>query len=243
MNVGAGVGVGVRGCLVTGTDTGVGKTVVAAAILARLCADGVDARACKPVVTGTATPDGPEAMADHVLLAACTGQTPDAVCPRTYADAVSPHLAAADAPLDPDALVAHAREVAAGADVLVAEGVGGLLVPLTPQFSMCDYAVALGLPIVVAARPSLGTISHTRLTVAVARAAGLELRGVVMTPWPAEPTLMQRDNASTVAACCDVAVWPLPELAAVVPDDLAAAAAAWPVADWVAMPRGGPSAR
>lgn len=236
----AGVGLGVRGCLVTGTDTGVGKTIVAAAILARLRADGVDARACKPVVTGTDGPDGPGAMPDHVLLAACTGQAPEAVCPRTFASAVSPHLAAAGAPLDPDALVAHARDVAAGTDVLVAEGVGGLLVPLTPQFSVCDYAVALGLPVIVVARPGLGTISHTRLTVQGARAAGLTVRGVVMTPWPPEPTPMQRDNARTVAACCDTAVWPLPELPAVTPDELAAAAATWPVADWVATSGGDP---
>ncbi|MCW2999056.1 MAG: dethiobiotin synthase [Solirubrobacterales bacterium] len=230
--------VAARGCFVTGTDTGVGKTVVAAAIAAALHASGVRVAACKPVVTGIDEPGPAGVPADHQLLAACTGQAPGDVTPVTFGAAVSPHLAAGATgrPLDPEALLQHARTVAAGADVLVAEGVGGLLVPLTPQWSVCDYAVGLGLPLVVVARPGLGTINHTLLTIGAARGAGLDVRAVVMTPWAAQPTPMEDDNARTVTAWSGVPVLTLPRLPALTPAHLAAAGSAWPLADWVSPP-------
>src|SRR5262249_10647219 len=82
---------------------------------------------------------------------------------------------------------AGARRVASGADALVVEGVGGLLVPLTTGYAVRDFALDLELPLVVAARPGLGTINHTLLTLEAARAAGLTVRAVVITPWPAAP--------------------------------------------------------
>jgi len=224
----------IRGCLVTGTDTGVGKTLVAAAILTTLRRQGHRVAAVKPVVTGT--DERSAAPADHELLASCTGQDPHEVTRVTFGPPVSPHLAAAGAPLDAEALLAHARAVARTADVLVAEGVGGLLVPLTLKWSVCDYAAALGLPIVVVARPGLGTINHTRLTIAVARASGLAVAAVVLNRWPAAPTAVQCNNAQTIAALTGVGVWTMPELAALTADALAAAARSWPLAVWTQMP-------
>lgn len=226
-----------RGCFVTATDTGVGKTVVAAAICAALRAQGTRVAAHKPVVTGVDEPDPAAPMADHALLAACTGQAPEAVTPVAFGPAVSPHLAAslAGTTLDPEALVAAAHSSADGAEVLVAEGVGGLLVPLTPAYSVRDHAVALGLPLVVAARPTLGTINHTLLTLAAARDAGLAVRAVVLTPWPAVPSAMEADNAATIGALGEVAVVTLPPVAPVAPGTLATAVAAagWPIDDWL----------
>jgi dethiobiotin synthetase len=192
--------VAVRGCFVTGTDTGAGKTVVAAAIAAALRARGVRVAAWKPVVTGIDEPDPGGWPADHELLAAAAGGRVDAVTSATFGPAVSPHLAAelAGRTLSLDALAAAGRAAAAGADVLVAEGVGGLLVPFG-DFDVRDLALALGLPLVVAARPGLGTINHSRLTLEVARAAGLDVRAVVLTPWPAEPSVMERSNRATIA--------------------------------------------
>ena len=102
---------------------------------------------------------------------------------------MSPHLAAelAGEEIEPERLLAAARAAAAGADALVCEGVGGLLVPLSPRYLVRDLAVDLGLPLVVAASPGLGTINHTLLTIEAARAAGLEVAAVVLTPWPDEP--------------------------------------------------------
>jgi dethiobiotin synthetase len=198
-----------RGVFVTGTDTGVGKTVVAASIVTTLRAHGEPVRAFKPVVTGTDEPD-PVWPADHELLARAAGMDAREVTPVTFAPAVSPHLAAelAGARIEPADLVAHARALG---EPLVAEGVGGLLVPLTTGYSVRDLAVDLGLPLVIAARPGLGTISHTLLTIEAARAAGLEVRCVVMTPWPDEPDAMQRSNRATVEQLGAVSVHGLPQ--------------------------------
>lgn len=190
-----------RGCFVTGTDTGVGKTVLAAAIAAALHADGERVAAFKPVVTGVDEPD--ELWpADHELLASVTGARPREVCATTFGPAVSPHLAArlAGVELSLAAMVTAAHAAARHADVLVVEGVGGLLVPLNASHCIRDLAGALGLPVVVAARPGLGTINHSLLTVEAARAAGLDVRAVVLTPWPDEPTVMQRCNRDTISA-------------------------------------------
>lgn len=222
-----------RGCLVTGTDTGAGKSVVAAALCAAMVAAGRLVAAFKPVVTGLDEPAG-RWPADHVLLAAVTGARPEDVCARTFGPAVSPHLAArlAGATISLDALVAGARAAAAGADVLVVEGVGGLLVPLHDEHDVRDLAVALGLPVVIAARPGLGTINHSLLTIEAARAAGLDVRAVVLTPWPAAPTVMQRSNRETIARRGRVDVATLREVACSV-EALAAAGAELPWASWL----------
>jgi dethiobiotin synthetase len=138
--------------------------------------------------------------ADHELLAAAAGMDSDAVAPLRFGPAVSPHLAAALAgtSIDPAALVAgaHAEDRAA---TLIVEGVGGLLTPLSEDYSVCDLAVALALPVVIAARPGLGTINHTLLTLRAARGAGLEVRAIVLTPWSAQPSTLERSNSSTIA--------------------------------------------
>lgn len=220
------------GLFVTATDTGVGKTVVASAICAVLAARGETVRAWKPVVTGTGEPE-PGVPMDHVLLAACTGQRPEEVTPNTFGPAVSPHLAAAATPLDPVALEASAAAAAPEDGTLVVEGVGGLLVPLTDEgYDLRALAVALGHPVVVAARPGLGTINHTLLTLEAARAAGLVVAGVVMTPWPRAPSTMEASNARTIAALGGVEVSFLPH-APLTPAGLAAAGADLPLARWL----------
>jgi dethiobiotin synthetase len=225
--------VSLQGCFVTGTDTGAGKTVVAAAIAAALRAAGVRVAAFKPVVTGL----GEAAAvwpADHELLAAATGARAQDVCAATFAPAVSPHLAAelAGEELALDALAGAARAAAADAEALVVEGVGGLLVPLSPRHDVRDLAIALGLPLVIAARASLGTINHSLLTLAAARAAGLDVRSVVLTPWPAEPSVMERSNRATIARRGAVDVWTLPPTTPAV-EDLASAGARLPVSEWL----------
>jgi dethiobiotin synthetase len=227
-----------HGCFVTGTDTGAGKTVLAAAIAAALHADGVRVAAFKPVVTGLAEPAG-SWPADHELLAAATGARPQDVCAATFEPPVSPHLAAALAgeELALDALAAAARAAAEDADALVVEGVGGLLVPLSPDHDVRDLAVVLGLPLVVAARPGLGTINHSLLTIEAARAAGLDVRAVVLTPWPREPSVMERSNRATIARRGGVEVWTLPEVTPAV-ENLARAGARLPVTAWLGPGRG-----
>ena len=220
-----------RGVFVTGTDTEVGKTVVAAAITAAAVAKGMQVAAFKPVVTGLDEPvvDWPR---DHELLAsvANTGQSPDDVAPHRFGPAVSPHLADANREIDADTLVAKAHTAANRGEALVVEGVGGLLVPLTNDYLVRDFAGELSLPVVIAARPGLGTISHSLLTIEAARAVALRIQAVVLTPWPDEPSAMERSNMETIERFGEVPVIGLPRTN---PAGLAEAGAVLPVSDWL----------
>lgn len=141
---------------------------------------------------------------------------------------MSPHLAAALAgeEISPEALIAAAQSD----DFVIAEGVGGLLVPITKDFLVRDLAVALGLPLVIAARPGLGTINHTLLTLEAARGAGLRVAAVVMTPWPERPSAMELSNRQTVEQLGGVPVHGLPPTT---PAALAEAGAALPIDGWL----------
>ncbi len=224
-----------RGLFVTATDTGVGKTVVAASILAALRARGERVAAFKPVLTGTDEPPDPAWPPDDALLAAAAGMRAEDVAPARFGPPVSPHLAAAlaGAPLDPDALRTAFAERAAEADVVIAEGVGGLLVPLAPDYLVRDLARDLALPLVIVARPGLGTINHTLLTLEAARAVGLAVAGIVITPWPDAPSAMEEDNRATIAHLGDIDVATLPHMPRADPALMVAAVAALPLDRWL----------
>jgi dethiobiotin synthetase len=168
-------------------------------------------------------------------LARVTGQQPEAVAPLRFRPAVSPHLAAelAGVTIEPRELLGAARRAAQFADVVVAEGVGGLLVPFAPDYLVRDLARDLALPVVIAARPGLGTINHSLLTVEAARSAGLQVRAVVMTPWPDDPTPLELSNRATIARAGGVEVAGLPFVSAPEPAMLAAAGAQLPIDEWL----------
>jgi dethiobiotin synthetase len=212
-----------KGFFVTGTGTEVGKTVVAATLAHDLRLQGSTVAVFKPAVTGLDEPGEP----DHALLrrAAGSAQSDEEIAPYRYGPPASPHLAAAQAgdEIDPERLRQTALSAAAGADVLVCEGVGGLLVPLTwrispltgeqrATYTVRDLAVDLGLALVVAASPGLGTINHTLLTIEAARAAGLSVAAVVLTPWPEEPSAIERSNQETIESLGEVPVQTLRQL-------------------------------
>jgi dethiobiotin synthetase len=232
-----------RGLFVTGTGTGVGKTVLSAALLASMSAAGERVRAHKPVVTGLDDVPAPRSPGqgspvtwppDHELLAGVAGMSPEEVAPLRYGPAVSPHLAAALAgeEIDLTGLVALARAAGAGGGTTIVEGVGGLLVPLTEDLTVRDLAVALGLPVLIAASPELGTINHTLLTLDVARAAGLDVRAVVLTPWPETPGDLERSNRDTIARMGGVEVVELDRVPSSTAADLACAGDALPWRRW-----------
>jgi dethiobiotin synthetase len=227
-----------RGCFVTGTDTGVGKTVLAAAIVATLRSHDVAVRVLKPVITGLDQPADPDWPHDHELLARIAGCAPEQVALVGYGPPVSPHLAAELAGGETASIASLSRDVrgAAGPDsVLVVEGVGGLLVPLGVGADADVRALAgeLGLPVVIAARPGLGTINHTLLTLEAARLAGLQVAGVVLTPWPDQPGVIERSNLETIARLGAVGVATLGFVASPEPGALVAAAAGLPLDRWL----------
>ena len=200
------------GVFVTGTGTEVGKTVVAAVIAHTLAGEDKRVTVFKPAVTGLEEEGEP----DHALLrrAARSEQSDNEIAPYCYGPPMSPHLAAelAGEQIQPARLLDAARAAATGSDALVCEGVGGLLVPLAMDYLVRDFAADLGLPLVVAASPALGTINHTLLTIEAARSAGLEVAAVVLTPWPEKPGRIEESNRETIAALGQVQVETLPRL-------------------------------
>jgi dethiobiotin synthetase len=212
-----------RGVFVTGTGTEVGKTVVAAAIANTARRSGDRIAVFKPAVSGLVDyPLVPETWAsaprlpDHALLrlAAGSAQGDDEVAPYRYGPPVSPHLAAelAGEPIDPDLLRGAALAATQDADLLVCEGVGGFLVPLTPAYLVRDLACDLRLPVVIVAQAALGTINHTLLTIEAVRTAGLEVASVVLNRWPDDTSAMERSNLETIERLGRVRVETLPPL-------------------------------
>jgi dethiobiotin synthetase len=215
-----------RGVFVTGTGTEVGKTVVAAALARSLARAGERVAVFKPVVTGLDEPG----EGDHELLRRAAGsrQDDDQVAPYRYGAPVSPHLAAelAGETIEPGLLIQRARQAAGSADVLVCEGVGGLLVPLTGGYQVRDLARELELPLVIAAPPALGTINHTLMTVESARAVGLQVACVVLTPWPGRPGRVEESNRLTIASLGSIPVETLERIDLARPDSWPAGPAA-----------------
>jgi len=236
----------VRGLFVTGTDTGVGKTVLSAALLAAIAAEGGSVSAHKPAVTGLDEPGegGTNGVwpPDHELLAAAAGMDAERVAPFRYGPAVSPQLAAelTGERIDRDRLLAAGAAAIGNGNggapqrTLIVEGVGGLFSPLAEDFTVCDLAAAMRLPLLIAARPGLGTINHTLLTLQVARAAGLKVVAVVLTPWPEEPSILERSNRETIARMGEVKVEVLPAVSGPDRAELARAGASLPWRDWFA---------
>lgn len=234
-----------RGLFVTGTDTGVGKTILSAALVAAIAAErqsaaegqpeGQAVLACKPVVSGLDEAPAGAWPHDHELLADMAGMEPEEVAPLRYGPAVSPHLAAAlvGERIDPAGLVEHARALGRRGTLII-EGVGGLLVPLGEQCTVRELAVELDLPLLITARAGLGTINHTLLTLLAARAAGLDVRAVVLTPWPEQPSAMERSNRETIARLGEVEVAGLSPVASPDRSELARAGARLPWRRWLA---------
>jgi dethiobiotin synthetase len=225
----------VRGLFVTGTDTAAGKTVVAAAVVAALRSRGETVTALKPVITGLDEPPDSSWPHDHEVLAAACGRPAGEVALVRYGPPVSPHLAGAlsGRELDPARLVRDILAQGPEDELLVVEGAGGLLVPLRGSYDMRALALDLELAVVIAARPGLGTINHTLLTVEAARRAGLEVTAVVITPWPAAPGVIEESNRATIAELGEVEVAVLPWIARPDPELLAAAGLKLPLDGWL----------
>jgi len=169
-----------RGFFVTGTDTGVGKTVVSCALVRALRAQGSDVGAMKPVETGV-TEAGP---LDAIALRAAAGNRDplDEVCPQRFALPAAPTVAADAEGRSVDIEAVHKAYAALVArhELMIVEGAGGMLVPAADGVTMVDLAGALELPLVLVARAALGTINHTLLSLEVAELRNVTLAGVVI---------------------------------------------------------------
>jgi dethiobiotin synthetase len=184
----------VSALFVTGTDTGVGKTFVACALATAFRVRGRRVAVMKPVETGVV--GEPE---DAMRLRAAAGDPAplDEICPYRLRAPLAPAVAAhmEGVRIDVERLVALVRRRMAVADVLLVEGAGGLLVPLVDRMTWADFAARLALPVLIVAANRLGTINHCALTAQAAAAAGLGVRGFVLS----QPTRTSDESTATNA--------------------------------------------
>lgn len=176
------------GIFITGTDTGVGKTVVAAGLALALKARGLKVGVMKPVATGCHGTDKRLVPMDAVyLLEAGENEYPALTSPSRFRNPLAPSVAAVleKKEVDLDAILRAYREMQKHYDFIIAEGVGGLLVPLKSNYYVANLIREFRLPVIIVARPGLGTINHTLLTIDAALIRGFELRGIIFNRLPA----------------------------------------------------------
>ena len=220
-----------RVVVVTGTDTGVGKTVVTAALAAAYVGQGRSVGVVKPAQTGV----GPDEAGDLDEVRRLAGPV-TTVEPVRLPDPLAPDLAARVAGVRLPGLEEQQRTVvqaAARCDVVLVEGAGGVAVRLGEGWSLLDLAravaAAVDLEVVVVARAGLGTLNHSVLTVQALRAAGLRVHGLVLGSWPAAPGLTERLNAQELAGLTGVPLLgAVPEgVPSLAPSEFRARAAGW----------------
>jgi dethiobiotin synthase len=215
--------------LITGTDTGVGKTSIGRALGHALAAAGRRAVAIKPIETGCS--DATALLEDGALLAVATGQAEPRTALYRFPDRLAPALAAdaAGEAIDLDAMLLRLEALSAGADVVLVEGVGGLLAPMTWEWTVVDLARALGASALVVAADRFGTINHTLLTLGALELAGLEVMGVVLTG-PETPDPSTGTNGAAIARLTGIdRIVTVPRLA----DPATATTEIQPVIGWI----------
>jgi dethiobiotin synthetase len=191
-----------KSIFITGTDTDVGKTLVSGLLLRFLRRQGTDAGYQKWVATG-----GAENPADLAACLRLAGLAPDPALldlrvPYRFSQPFSPHLAAEldQREIDPEKIVAAYRALAARYEVLIVEGVGGLLVPLRRDLLLVDLLGRLRIPTIIVARSGLGAINHALLTIEALRARRIPAAGVIFTDVAAVDERLAADNIRTIAA-------------------------------------------
>jgi len=201
-----------RGLFITGTDTGVGKTAVTAAIVRQMLAEGIPVGAYKPAASGVEeAPEGPLWRDVEILWRALQGNYPrERICPQVFVAPLAPPVAAEQEgkQVDRQLLRTGLDWWQGRVDAVLIEGAGGLLSPLAEEDSVADVARDLGFPLLIVGRLGLGTINHTMLTVEAARSRGLEVAGIVLNEavrLAADDTSWQT-NAREIQRRCDVPV-------------------------------------
>ncbi|MGH7909123.1 MAG: dethiobiotin synthase [Thermodesulfobacteriota bacterium] len=187
-----------KGIFITGTDTGVGKTVVSAALALTLKQTGNKVAVMKPVQTGTDS--GGCLDIEFIQSVIETNYPLDNVCPYRFSHPLAPLVAAnlVGERIDLERIKSCYYRLASIHDTVIVEGAGGLLVPLTDNYLMSDLASNLCLSLIIVTRPSLGTLNHTLLTVESAKARGLKVMGIIINQFPSYPGLAERTNPELI---------------------------------------------
>jgi dethiobiotin synthetase len=194
-----------KSIFITGTDTGVGKSIASAAIAMLLRRQGHKVGVMKPVTSGCLERDGVLVSQDAELLSFAAATELNSDCtPYLLRAPLAPSIAASQEGVRIDFQVIREayQRIAAKSEFVIVEGAGGLMVPLAGGLLMSDLAAHLGLPIAVVARPGLGTINHTLLTTFSARNLGLEVKGVFINRYPEFPDEAAEYAPHLIASLC-----------------------------------------
>jgi dethiobiotin synthetase len=209
-------------CFVTGTDTGVGKSLVAASLLRAQAGWGRRVLGMKPVAAGAQWRDGAWHNEDVDLLAAAASVAAPAgdICPFLFEQPLAPHIAAelAGATIDPRRILQAYERLRARAEAVVVEGVGGFRVPLAPGFDTADLALRLGLPVVLVVGLRLGCLNHAALTAEAIVGRGLRLAGWVANHIDPRMAEVERNRAALANLLAAPCLGELPFLAPATPD-------------------------
>ena len=203
-----------KGIFITGTDTGVGKTVVAAVLARLLRMRGLSVGVMKPVTSGCRAENGRLVSDDALLLCQAAGvECSDDVTPYLLREPVAPAEAARQEGMVIDFARIRAAfdRLAAAHDFVIVEGAGGLMVPLAGGLLVADLARHLELPLLVVARSDLGTINHTVLTCFAAQQMQRQVAGVVINDYPLSPDLAERSAPHHIGSLCGapvLGIWP-----------------------------------
>jgi len=187
---------------VTGTDTEVGKTFFSTLLIRSLRSAGIDAVGFKPIACG-----GWEDV-DALVDASDHTETREAVCPAHFSMPASPLTAAwaEETTIDPEKILAAYREISARHEMVIVEGVGGWLVPITVDYSVADFAAQLAIPVLVVVKNRLGAINHTRLTLESIGHRGLDCVGLILNHVDAPSDPAMHSNRATFEMLPDVRV-------------------------------------
>ncbi|MCR4290116.1 MAG: dethiobiotin synthase [Candidatus Scalindua sp.] len=173
-----------KGVFVTGSDTGVGKTVIAGAIAAAIKAHGLDVGVMKPVASGAKEIEGKLVSEDAVYLKKIIDSTDDddLVNPILFKLPIAPTMAALNTgvPIDIDIILKAYEELTNKHDFVVVEGIGGLMVPIDATIFVADLVLKMDLPLVIVSSDYPGTINHTLLTVEYAKSRNIRIKGIVI---------------------------------------------------------------
>ncbi|KHE91581.1 MAG: dethiobiotin synthase [Candidatus Scalindua rubra] len=173
-----------KGVFVTGSDTGVGKTVIAGAIAAVIKAHGLDVGVMKPIASGAKEIEGKLVSEDALYLKKIIDSTDDddLVNPILLKLPIAPTMAASNTgvPIDIDKILEAYEELTNKHDFVVVEGIGGLMVPIDDTLFVADLVLKMNLPLVIVSSDYLGTINHTLLTVEYAKSRNIRIKGIVI---------------------------------------------------------------
>jgi dethiobiotin synthetase len=191
-----------KAVFVTGTDTEVGKTVVAAGLALALKKRGLDVGVMKPTATGCRVVRGKLVAEDVEYLVGASGSDDEheLICPYMLREPLAPEVAGQleHVRIDSRKIIRAFKELRRRHEALIVEGAGGVFVPIKKNYFMIDLIAALDTPMVIVARPGLGTINHTLLTREVARERKIEVAGIIINNYIERPSLAERTNPHVI---------------------------------------------